>query len=217
LDVTGEELERYVIAELRTLPETLAKRVAQHLVMVGRLIEEDPPQALAHAAAARDLAPRVGILRETLGVSAYSAGDYAKALQELRAARRISGNDDLLPMIADCERGLGRPEKAIEVVASAPSRLPTETAIELLLVAAGARRDLGDPDAAVLLLQRNELHAGVGPLWLARLRYAYADALREAGRREDAQRWYGLAQEADVEGELEWPDPSEESEGDESL
>lgn len=186
----------------------MAKRVGQHLVMVGRLAEEDPGAALAHAQAARDLAPRVALLRETLGIAAYGARDYTKALQELRAAKRISGNDDLLPLIADAERGLGRPDKALEVVAGAPRRLPADTAVELLIVAAGARRDLGDADAAVLTLQRKELNAEVGPSWLPRLRFAYADALQAAGRFDDARKWFALAEEADIDGELDWPDDS---------
>ncbi len=202
--MTGEELERFVLAELRSLPEGLATRVGQHLVMAGRLIEEDPALALAHAQAARDLAPRVAILRETCGITAYGAGDYSRAVRELRAARRISGSDDLLPLIADSERGIGRPEKALDVLAEAPKRLPVETAIELLIVGAGARRDLGDPEAAVLMLQRDELSAAIGPAWLPRLRYAYADALQAAGRPEEAERWFALADEADLDGDLEW-------------
>lgn len=204
-DVTGSELERPVLAELRTLPDTLAERVAQHLVMVGRLMDEEPQEALEHALAARDLAPRVGMLRETYGIAAYSAGDFATALRELRAARRMTGSDDILPMIADCERGLGRPEKALEIVAEAPRRLPAATGIELLIVGAGARRDLGDPDAAVLMLQLPQLNAEVGPEWLARLRFAYADALAEAGRTDEALRWFQRAEDADLEGVLEWP------------
>ena len=214
-EITGRELDRSVLNALSSLPETLALRVGQHLVMVGQLMAEDPAQALAHAHAARDLAPRVAVLRETYGVAAYGAGDFAVALPELRAARRISGNDDLLPLIADCERGLGRPERALEVVASAPTRLPTETAVELLIVGAGARIDLGDADAAVLALQREELKAPVGPDWLPRLRFAYAEALRAAGRNDEAKRWYGLAEQADVDGALEWPgeEPEQEESG----
>jgi tetratricopeptide (TPR) repeat protein len=210
--VTGEELERYVLAELRSLPDTLSQLVAQHLVMVGRCMAEDPAGALAHAAAARDLAPRVALLRETYGVACYAAGDYPTAVRELRAAHRISGNSDLLPMIADCERGLGRPEKALEVLASAPPKLGAETAVELLIVGAGARRDLGDPEAAVLMLQRRELQAQPGPSWLPRLRFAYADALAAAGRPDEAARWFALAEEADLEGELDWPDEGDADE-----
>lgn len=203
-EVTGAELDRSVRDQLRSLPETLAKRVGQHLVMVGRLMGEDPVAALEHAQAARDLAPRLAVLRETCGLAAYAAGEYGKALTELKAARRISGNDDLLPTIADCERGLGRPERALEILAEAPAQLPADVAFELLIVAAGARRDLGDPEAAVMLLQRPELQAEVGPSWLPRLRYAYADALRAAGRTDEAAKWFALAEEADLEGDLEW-------------
>ena len=176
-------------------------------------MDDDPQEAVAHALAARDLAPRVGMLRETYGIAAYSAGDYGTALRELRAARRIAGSDDSLPIIADCERGLGRPEKALDVLAEAPQRLPAATAVELLIVGAGARRDLGDPDAAVLMLQLPQLSAAVGPEWLPRLRYAYADALAAADRPEEAARWFAQAEEADIEGVLDWPTGEDESEG----
>jgi tetratricopeptide (TPR) repeat protein len=199
-DVVGNELERPVLAELRSLPDTLALKVGKHLVMVGRLLDEDPQGALAHAQAARDLAPRMALLRETVGVAAYQSEDYAKALSELKAARRISGGSDFLPMMADCERGLGRPGRALELVESAPSRLPAEVAVELLIVAAGARRDLGDPEAAVLQLQRAELTATTEEPWLARLRYAYADALEAAGRRQEAATWFGRAASVDLDG-----------------
>lgn len=198
-EVTGEELERYILAELRTLPEGKQAGAAKHLVMVGQLMDEDPALALEHAKAARDMAPRLAILRETYGVAAYFNGDYATALTELKAARRISGSDEFLPLIADSERGLGKPERALEVVASAPSRLPTDVGVELLIVAAGARRDLGDPAAAVLLLQRPELNQKTDATWLPRLRYAYADALAEVGRTEEASKWFGLAAEVDAD------------------
>jgi tetratricopeptide (TPR) repeat protein len=199
-DVVGNELERPVLAELRSLPDTLALKVGKHLVMVGRLLDEDPQAALAHAQAARDLAPRMALLRETVGIAAYQCEDYAKALSELKAARRISGGNDFLPMMADCERGLGRPGRALELVESAPSRLSAEVAVELLIVAAGARRDLGDPEAAVLQLQRPELKATTEEPWLPRLRYAYADALEAAGRRQEAATWFGRAAAVDIEG-----------------
>ena len=37
--------------------------------------------------------------------------DDTLALRELRTYRRITGRDDQLPLMADCERGLGRPER----------------------------------------------------------------------------------------------------------
>ena len=106
-------------------------------------------------------------------MAAYAAGEFSSALTELRAAARISGSPDYLPMMADCERGLGRPERALALATSAESgRLDREGKVELLIVAAGARRDLGQADAAVLTLQVPALRARGAAPWLARLRYA---------------------------------------------
>ncbi len=199
-EVTGEELDDEMLAGLSSLSGGLAKRVAQHLVMAGLLLDEDPEQAYEHAVAARRRSARVGVVREVVGVAAYAAGKYAEALAELRAARRITGSDAYLPMMADCERGLGRPRRALEL-ASDPGveRLDESERIEMLIVAAGARRDLGEIDAAVVSLQVPELRSASSDEWVARLRYAYADALEAAGRRDDAARWFKRAAEADAD------------------
>lgn len=212
-DVSGKELERFILAELRTLSEDKAELAAKYLVMVGRLSEEDPEEAVRYAKAARELAPRVALLRETYGTAAYAVGDYATAATELRAARRISGSDEFLALIADCERGLGRPERALSVVGEVSGRIPSDLAVELLLVEAGARRDLGDVEAAVVTLQRPELRSTKPTLWLARLRYAYADALLAAGRTAQARRWFGLAAAVDAEGLTEAAERLDEIDG----
>ncbi|EUA42791.1 hypothetical protein I553_6654 [Mycobacterium xenopi 4042] len=47
----------------------------------------------------------------------------------------------LLPLIADCERGLGRPERAIELARGPEAaQLSGDDADELRIVAAGAAR-----------------------------------------------------------------------------
>lgn len=199
--MTGGELDREVRAELRTLPTGLATPVARHLVMVGRLMDEDPALAWQHAQAARRSAGRVAAVREAAGVAAYLAGDYAAALSELRAARRMSGTDAYLPIMADCERGLGRPERALELASSPQARtLDRAGRVELLIVAAGARRDLGQADAAVVMLEVPELKATTREPWLGRLRYAYADALDAVGRADEARTWFEAAAQADPDG-----------------
>ncbi len=141
--------------------------------------------------------------REALGVTAYVTGRWPQARSELRAARRISGSDEFLPMIADCERGLGKPERALEIAGSPEAaRLDKAGKVELRIVASGARRDLGQFDAAVLTLQCPELR-DAGKPWSARLRYAYADALLAAGRRDEAADWFGRAAESDPDGETD--------------
>ena len=178
-----------------------AQLVGGHLVMAGRLIDEDPEQAYKHARTAQQLAPRLAATREALGLTAYLSDRYAEALAELRAARRITGSNHQWAVMADCERGLGRPEKALEM-AQAPEakELDKGTQIELRIVAAGARRDLGQVDAAVAMLQGADLTPAQIEPWTARLRYAYADALLEADREAEAREWFARAAEADSDG-----------------
>jgi tetratricopeptide (TPR) repeat protein len=178
-----------------------AQLVGGHLVMAGRLVDDDPEQAYKHARTAQQLAPRLAATREALGLTAYLSDRYAEALAELRAARRITGSNHQWAVMADCERGLGRPEKALEM-AQAPEakELDKGTQIELRIVAAGARRDLGQVDAAVAMLQGVDLTPAHSEPWTARLRYAYADALLEADRETEAREWFARAAEVDGEG-----------------
>ena len=57
------------------------------------------------------------------------------------------------------------------------------------IVASGARRDLGELDAAVVTLTCKEL-SNESEEWAVRLRYAYADSLEAAGRRKEAREWF---------------------------
>ncbi|MGB8963808.1 MAG: hypothetical protein WCC38_17860 [Pseudonocardiaceae bacterium] len=194
------ELDQDVYKELLTLPKGLAELVGNHLVMAARVLDEDPQLALAHARFARRKAGRVAAVREAAGLAAYHAGEWSEALAELRAARRLGGDSGRLAVLADCERALGRPERALEIAQSPEARqLGADEAVELRIVAAGARRDLGQFDAAVLALQGPDLDALVDEPWSARLRYAYADNLLAAGRKQDAIRWFLAAADADVE------------------
>lgn len=200
-DVTGLELDKAARQELHSLPKTLAEDVAKNLVMVGRLLDEDPERAYEHAKVAGRLASRVGVVREATGFAAYHTERYQEALAEFRAARRMSGRVDLWPVMADCERGMGRPERALAMAGEPEVRkLDKAGQVEMRLVAAGARRDMGQPDAAVVTLQSSELASASVQPWSARLRYAYADALLEAGREEEAREWFAKALEADQEG-----------------
>jgi tetratricopeptide (TPR) repeat protein len=199
--VTGRELDREVRAELSGLARETGRQVARHLVMVGELIDQEAELAWAHADAARQLAGRIGVVREAAGLAAYHTGRYDVALAELRTARRLTGSSVHLPVMADCERGLGRPERALTMVSSPQARaLDRSGQVEMLIVAAGARGDLGQLEAAVVTLQVPQLNERVHQPWLARLRSAYADALAAVGRHEESQRWLRLAAEVDDDG-----------------
>ncbi len=186
-------LEGSVRDELSSLAHANAATVAGHLVATGELLDEDPQLALAHARAARASASRLACVREAVGVAAYHAGEFAEASRELRAYRRLSGRDDYLAVLADCERAAGRPDAALRLLAEAPRTHPGHSEwVEQQIVEAGARRDLGEVEGAILVLRdalaaiRKGPGAGVDADDLIRLRYAYADGLEAAGRGEEA-------------------------------
>src|SRR4051812_49406826 len=91
-EVNPRELDRDARSDLRSLPPSLADRVASHLIAAGRALDDDPTRAHAHAWYARSLAPRLATVREAAGVTAYRVGDFAAALAELRAVRRMTGD-----------------------------------------------------------------------------------------------------------------------------
>jgi tetratricopeptide (TPR) repeat protein len=197
-----------------SLPKGLAEDVAKNLVMVANLIDEDPEQAYAYSKVALRLASRVAAVREAAGFAAYANQKYAEALAEFRAARRMTGSVELWPVMADCERGLGRPERAM-AMAGEPEvqKLDKAGQVEMRMVAAGARRDMGQIDAAIVTLQGPELASNSIQSWTARLRYAYADALLSAGRESEAREWFVKALEADKDGATDASDRLAEMDG----
>ena len=197
-EITGEELDKATRGDLLTLSAENAKVVSRHLTCVNLYAETDPELAFEHAQAAARHAGRVAVVRETAGYAAYRVGKYEIAIKDLKAAFRINGDVSIWPVLADCERGLGKPRKALELAGAPEARkLDKEQAIELRIVAAGARRDLGELDAAVVTLQTNDLNTE-NDSWAVRLRYAYADALDAAGRRDEARKWFKKCADIDV-------------------
>jgi Flp pilus assembly protein TadD len=184
------------------LTEATAEVTGRHLAAAGLLVDDDPAQALVHARYAKERAPRLAETREALGVAAYANGDFTLARSELRAARRMTGAADLIPLLADCERALGRPDAALELAAlPETTRLGRDDQIELAIVTAGARLDLGQAPQAVAALSLPELRAtpaaaSADPAVL-RLWYAYSSALSAAGRTDDGLTWLRKVAEAD--------------------
>ncbi|MEI2764723.1 MAG: hypothetical protein V9F82_03370 [Dermatophilaceae bacterium] len=213
-EVTGRELDRSVTTQLRTLSKENAAGVAQHLVMAARLLDEDPTAALAHAETAVRRAGRVPAAREALGVVAYRQGDFARALAEFRTSRRLSGSAHLLPLIVDCERALGRPTHALELATSPEAAtLPIDERVELAIVVSGIRRDLGQPEAARVALRIPQLTTKASRPWVARLRYAYAEALLALGERDEAREWFAGAAAADPDLTTDAPERVEQLDG----
>ncbi|MFI1886772.1 hypothetical protein [Streptomyces jumonjinensis] len=200
--------------ELQSLPKGLAEDVSKNLVMVARLIDEEPEEAYGYSKVALRLASRVAAVREAAGFAAYATQRYTEALAEFRAARRMTGSVELWPVMADCERGLGRPERAL-AMAGEPEvqKLDKAGQVEMRLVAAGARRDMDQIDAAIVTLQSPELASSSVQPWTARLRYAYADALLAAGREDEAREWFAKTLESDKDGATDASDRLAELDG----
>jgi len=198
--VEARQLDPEVRRELSTLDRATADAVARHLVAAGDLLDEDPETALSHARAARARCSRIAAVREAVGIAAYRCGDWTQAMAEFRAARRMGSKSPLLALIADCERGLGRPERAIELARGPEAaQLTGDDADELRIVAAGARADLGQLEQALTILATPQLDPSRTGTTAARLFYAYADTLLALGRKDEALQWFLHSAAADVE------------------
>ena len=116
----------------------------------------------------------------------------------------MSGDESYRAVLADCERALGRPENALRLVQEALQAQPDdEELVELRLVEAGARNDLGESPAAALVLEAalggRPTPAGLGHPDLGQLRLAtaYADLLADRGDADLAHEWYSAIAAAD--------------------
>ena len=132
-------------------------------------------------------------------MTAYRTGDFALAIRELRTFRRLSGRDTHLAIMVDSERGLGRPEKAIETGLEVdPSTLETADRVHLAIAMSGARLDLGQTQQALFELEIPELDPKKGFSWSPELFGAYATVLEDLGREEEAKKWFAYADRAEA-------------------
>lgn len=193
-DVTGKELENWTLRALRQLEAQNADTVAKHLVMVGRYLDIDPDFALEHAVAASKRAGRIGVVREVVGIAAYAAEDFELALRELRTHRRISGSNEHLALLVDCERALGRVEKALTLAEEAKNEeVPAAVRSEVAIVVSGIYSDQGELKKALKALEIPELNPKRGFDYSPRLFNTYAELLEQDGRSKEAARWARLA------------------------
>ncbi|MFV0319777.1 MAG: hypothetical protein ACK5IN_05320 [Microbacterium sp.] len=195
--VTARDLHPAARNELKTLSKENAEDVARHLAMAAQLIDDDPALAHRHALAAVRRAGRLAVVRETAAITAYAIGDFALALRELRTYRRISGRDDQIALMVDSERGVGRPDRAIEVGRSVErGALPAAVRVELTIALSGARLDLGQPERALLELDIPELDPNRAFEWSPALFSARAVVLEDLGRLDEAAQWHHRAEVA---------------------
>jgi hypothetical protein len=198
-EITAGDLEMPIRVQLKTLSAENAEMVARHLVMTKLLIEQDPELAHRHALAAVSRAGRIAIVRETVGITAYTVGDFAMALRELLSHRRMTASNDQLPLIVDSERGLNRPERALEVGRGVDrNKLNPLGRVNLAIAMSGARLDLGQNELALAELEIKELDASKVFEFSAPLFWAYSDTLELLGRTEESKKWAKLAERAEA-------------------
>ncbi len=196
-EITPADLQMPIRVQLKTLSAENAEMTARHLAMVDLLIEQDPELAHQHAQAAASRAGRIAVVRETLGITAYRTADYALALRELLTHRRMTASNEQLPLIVDSERGLGRPERALELARSVDrATLSPAVRVNLAIATSGARLDLGQNELALVELEIKELDASRVFDYTPPLFWAYADTLEVLGREAEAKKWAQLAERA---------------------
>ncbi|ADH92671.1 Uncharacterised protein [Arcanobacterium haemolyticum] len=184
--ITAQSLDAEVRRHLMSLNKENSETVARHLAYAGEMMDIDPEVAYTHAHAAYLRAARVDVVREALGLTAYITGRYAEALRELRTYRRMSDDYSHIPLEADSERGMGRPEKALRFIEGVPlARLDAEAKIELALVTSGARAETGDHEGGLSVLEKIIVENLDSEL-AARVQLIKADRLEELGRLDEA-------------------------------
>jgi hypothetical protein len=197
--IEARDLDKGARAELKTLSKENADWVARHLVAASELLEDDPELAHQHALSAGRRAGRIAVVRETLAITAYATGDFALALRELRTYRRISGSNDQLPLLVDSERGVGRPDRALEVGRAVDrSTLAPAVQVGLAIAMSGARLDLGQPEIALAELEIPQLDPDRAFSYSPALFSAYAEVLEELGRTDEAAKWRARADRAEA-------------------
>ena len=172
---------------LRGLSKEHAENIGLHILAAYTLEERDPELALEHAKWVAHQASRIDFARETLAFVAYRQGDYKLALREFRTAFRMNGFLDYLPFIADCERGMGEPKKAIETAMSDDTKyLRGESKAEMFLVYAGALGDLELWDKAIEIVHTLGRSKGLAGEYRMRAVQAEQYFLEQAGRSDEA-------------------------------
>lgn len=163
----------------------------------GAFTAEQYDEAIRLGEQAKHIALRSATVRELLGLAYYRTGKWREAARELAAFRRISGSTDQNPVIADCYRALGRPEKAVEICAEIDDRAPPSIRYEGAIVAGGALADMKRLDEAIARLEQLDLRPAAAQEHHLRAWYVLADLLERKGRFTQAREWFEAVAAAD--------------------
>lgn len=146
-------------------------------------------------------APDAPSVRELYGLALYRLGRWREALRELRAAQELTGAADQVPVIADCERALGRHDEVDRLWTELrQAGVSSDLLAEGRLVAAGSLGDRGELQKAIALLApaANRPVRRPGDRHV-RQWYALADLYERAGELPRARELFARVVELDPE------------------
>jgi tetratricopeptide (TPR) repeat protein len=182
-------LPRDVIDELRrTSKPGRADDAIRSVERATLLLERgDLRGAFREVERAKVAAPRSATIRELRGIALYRHDRWREALTELRAYKRMTGRADENHLIADCERALGRPDRAVPLAEEAlRAKVPNDVKAESVIVAASALADLGRFEEALAMLRRLRAKDDVAREYAMRIWYVTGEVLTRLGRDGEA-------------------------------
>jgi tetratricopeptide (TPR) repeat protein len=167
---------------------------------VAAFAAEDYGEATRLGEQAKHIALRSIAAREFLGLAYYRAERWSESARELSAFRRLAGSTEQNPVIADCYRAMGRPDKAIEYCDEVLVGTTDEAVYyEAQIVAAGALSDMRRMDEAIGRLEGLDLRPKNAGAHHLRAWYALADLLERRGRYTQARELFEAVAAADSE------------------
>lgn len=178
------ELPRQVVEELRQAAGgQKAVELVRRLRNATQAYERDRyKEALSLVRPVLEEAPGSAAARELYGLILYRLGRWRQAARELTAVAEATGSCDQHPVIADCERALGRLDRVRELWDEMRKQgVDKEVLVEGRLVMAGALADASQLTDAIALLQPASKRRKHPDISVLREWYALADLYEMAG------------------------------------
>jgi tetratricopeptide (TPR) repeat protein len=140
----------------------------------------------------------VAAVHEIAGLANYRLGRWKQAAAELETARSLKESVDLLPVLADSYRALGRWADVDRIWNHVKAISPhQEVTAEARIVAAGALGDRGELKAAIAVLEAAQKPPKRVRPYHLRQWYALADLYDRGGDTVSATRWFRRVAEHD--------------------
>ena len=180
----------------------MARRLEARIADAARAYGRDRyPEALSNLRELARTVPHVSAVRELLGLTYYRLGRWKDALRELEAFAEITGSVEQLPVVADCNRALGRHARVAELWGELrQAGAGSDVLAEGRLVMAGSLADRNELDAAIALIAPAASRPVRKPLDRhLRQWFALADLYERSGDIPRAREYFRKVAQADPE------------------